>query len=65
LSRQRPKTTTTVKIIAVQTDNKSIANILYETADLLEVAAEDSFRVRSYRRAAEAIEGHDQQLADI
>jgi DNA polymerase (family X) len=49
----------------VQTDNKSIANILYETADLLEVAAEDSFRVRSYRRAAEAIEGHDQQLADI
>jgi DNA polymerase (family X) len=54
-----------VKIIAVQTDNKSIANILYETADLLEVAAEDSFRVRSYRRAAEAIEGHDQQLSDI
>jgi DNA polymerase (family 10) len=49
----------------VQTDNKSIANVLYETADLLEVAAEDSFRVRSYRRAAEAIEGHDQQLADI
>jgi DNA polymerase (family X) len=49
----------------VQTDNKSIANILYETADLLEVAAEDSFRVRSYRRAAEAIEGHHQQLADI
>ncbi len=49
----------------MQTDNKSIANILYETADLLEVAAEDSFRVRSYRRAAEAIEGHDQQLADI
>ena len=29
------------------------------------MAAEDSFRVRSYRRAAEAIEGHDQQLADI
>ncbi len=58
-------TRTKVKIIAVQTDNKSIANILYETADLLEVAAEDSFRVRSYRRAAEAIEGHDQQLSDI
>ena len=54
-----------VRIIAVQTDNKSIANILYETADLLEVAAEDSFRVRSYRRAAEAIEGHDQPLSDI
>jgi DNA polymerase (family X) len=49
----------------VQTDNKSIANVLYETADLLEIAAEDSFRIRSYRRAAEAIEGHDQQLSDI
>lgn len=59
------KTKEAGRIIAVQTDNKSIANILYETADLLEIAAEDSFRVRSYRRAAEAIEGHDQQLADI
>ncbi len=46
-------------------DNKSIANILYETADLMEVANEDSFRIRSYRRAAEAIESLDQQLADI
>jgi DNA polymerase (family X) len=47
------------------TDNKSIANILYETADLMEVAAEDPFRIRSYRRAAEAIEALDQQLAEI
>jgi DNA polymerase (family 10) len=49
----------------VQTDNKSIANILYETADLMEVAAEDPFRIRSYRRAAEAIESLDQQLSEI
>ena len=46
-------------------DNKSIANILYETADLMEVANEDSFRIRSYKRAAEAIESLDQQLTDI
>ncbi len=46
-------------------DNKSIANIFYETADLMEVRGDDPFRIRSYRRAAEAIEGLDQQLAQI
>src|SRR5246127_4046425 len=46
-------------------DNKAIANILYETADLMEIANEDSFRIRSYRRAAEAIEGHPERIADI
>ncbi len=46
-------------------DNKYIANILYETADLMEVKNEDPFRIRSYRRAAEAIEGHGQQLSEI
>lgn len=51
--------------MATPTDNKSIANILYETADLMEVAAEDPFRIRSYRRAAEAIESLDQPLSEI
>jgi DNA polymerase (family X) len=37
-------------------DNKAIAGILYETADLLEIDGQDSFRIRSYRNAAEAIE---------
>ncbi|HEX3739494.1 MAG TPA: DNA polymerase/3'-5' exonuclease PolX [Terriglobales bacterium] len=46
-------------------DNKSIAGILYETADLLEVDGQDSFRIRSYRNAAEAIEGLSQQIADL
>ncbi len=46
-------------------DNKYIANILYETADLMEVKNEDTFRIRSYRRAAEAIEGLSQQLSEI
>ena len=31
----------------------------------MEVASEDSLRIRSYRRAAETIESFDQQLADI
>jgi DNA polymerase (family 10) len=43
-------------------DNKAVANILYETADLMEINGDDSFRVRSYRRAAEAIEALDQPL---
>lgn len=37
-------------------DNRQMAQILAETADLLEVSAADSFRIRSYRRAAEAVE---------
>jgi DNA polymerase (family 10) len=49
----------------VQHDNKSIANVFYETADLMEVRGDDPFRIRSYRRAAEAIESLDQQLAQI
>ena len=46
-------------------DNKTIANIFYETADLMEVRNDDSFRIRSYRRAAEAVEALEKQLSDI
>ena len=46
-------------------DNKSIAGILYETADLLEIDAQDSFRIRSYRNAAEAIEGLPEQISEM
>src|SRR5215469_13097603 len=46
-------------------DNKSIAGILYETADLLEIDGGDSFRIRSYRNAAEAIEAHPQQISEL
>ena len=46
-------------------DNKAIANILFETADLLEIDGQDSFRIRSYRNAAQAIENHSQQLKEI
>jgi DNA polymerase (family 10) len=44
-------------------DNKAIANIFYETADLMKVASADPFRIRSYERAAEALEGWPQQVA--
>jgi DNA polymerase (family X) len=46
-------------------DNKTIAHIFYETADLMEVNGDDSFRIRSYRRAAEALEGHPHQVSDL
>lgn len=46
-------------------DNKSLATTFYETADLLEIKGEDPFRIRSYRRAAEAIESLPQPIADI
>ncbi len=46
-------------------DNKAIAGILYETADLLEIDGQDSFRIRSYRNAAQAIEASPQQMADL
>jgi len=46
-------------------DNKAIAGILYETADLLEIDGQDSFRIRSYRNAAQAIESLPQQIAEL
>jgi DNA polymerase (family 10) len=46
-------------------DNRSIANLLIETADLLEIASGDPFRVRSYRRAAEAVEATTVQLSRL
>jgi DNA polymerase (family X) len=46
-------------------DNKAIAGILYETADLLEIDGQDSFRIRSYRNAAQSVEALPQQVADL
>ena len=37
-------------------DNPTMARLLAETADLLEIDGGDSFRIRSYRRAADAAE---------
>jgi hypothetical protein len=46
-------------------ENKEIARVLWETADLMEIAGEDSFRIRSYRNGATAIEGYPERVADI
>lgn len=46
-------------------ENRAIATLLYETADLMEVAGEDSFRIRSYRNAAGVIEGHPESISSI
>ncbi|HWB98685.1 MAG TPA: nucleotidyltransferase domain-containing protein, partial [Bryobacteraceae bacterium] len=46
-------------------ENKEIARILQETADLMEIAGEDSFRIRSYRNGATAIEGYPEKVSDI
>jgi len=46
-------------------ENRAIARLLYETADLMEIAGEDGFRIRSYRNAAAAIEGHTEQVSAI
>jgi DNA polymerase (family 10) len=46
-------------------DNKSIAQLLAETADLLEISGGDPFRIRSYRRAAEAVENSIEQLSTL
>src|ERR1700716_1175518 len=46
-------------------ENREIALILSETADLMEIAGEDSFRIRSYRNAASAIEGYPERVEDI
>jgi DNA polymerase (family 10) len=46
-------------------ENKEIARVLWETADLMEIAGEDSFRIRSYRNGATAIEGNPERVIDI
>src|SRR5579883_2428862 len=46
-------------------ENRAIARLLYETADLMEVAGEDSFRIRSYRNAAGAIESYPESISAI
>lgn len=46
-------------------ENREIAQLLSETADLMEIAGEDGFRIRSYRNAASAIDGHPERISDI
>ena len=46
-------------------ENREIARLLSEVADLMEVGAEDGFRIRSYRNAASTIESYPERIEDI
>ncbi|MBS1830397.1 MAG: DNA polymerase/3'-5' exonuclease PolX [Acidobacteria bacterium] len=46
-------------------ENREYAQMLAETADLMEIAGEDGFRIRSYRNGASAIEGYPERIEDI
>jgi len=46
-------------------DNIHVAKLLDETADLMEIAAADGFRIRSYRNAAKTIEGYPESVMAI
>jgi DNA polymerase (family 10) len=46
-------------------ENSQVARLLTETADLMEIAAEDPFRIRSYRNAAAAIQGTPERVVDL
>ncbi len=46
-------------------ENRDIAKLLSETADLMEIAAADGFRIRSYRNAAATIETYPERVWDI
>ena len=44
-------------------DNRALARVLHEIADLLEIKGENPFRIRSYRLAAESVEASDRDVA--
>lgn len=46
-------------------ENAQVARLLKETSDLMEIAGQDPFRIRSYRNAAVTIEGWPERVMDI
>ncbi len=46
-------------------ENVEFARLLAETADLMEIAADDGFRIRSYRNASSVIEGLPERIESI
>jgi len=49
----------------VAVNNREIAAIFNEMADLLEIAGENPFRVRAYRNAARTVEGYSRSMAEM
>ncbi len=46
-------------------DNRDIARVFAAIADLLDVKADSSFKIRAYRVAAETIAGYPEELGDF
>lgn len=46
-------------------NNKEIAEIFHSIADILEIKAENPFRIRAYRKAAQIIEDLSQSIKDV
>ena len=46
-------------------DNLAIARVLTEIADLLEIKAENPFKIRAYRNAAETVVHESRRVADL
>ena len=46
-------------------DNKSIAHVFSEIADLLEIKGDNPFRIRSYRNAVQVIESYTESLEKV
>ncbi len=46
-------------------ENRALARVLHEIADLLEIKGENPFRIRSYRLAAESVETNDRDVAGM
>src|SRR5687768_8376340 len=46
-------------------DNRALARVLHEIADLLEIKGENPFRIRSYRVAGESVEASDRDVAGM
>jgi DNA polymerase (family 10) len=44
-------------------DNRRVAGLLREIADLLDIKGENAFRIRSYRMGADSVESHGQDVA--
>jgi DNA polymerase (family X) len=49
----------------IHMNNRDVAQALYEIADLLELKGEDAFKIRAYRKAAEAVELLLEEIADL
>jgi len=45
--------------------NHRVAQVLREISDLLDIKGENSFRIRSYRLAADSVESHGQEVAEM